>query len=272
MSMRLKVGALALSALILGAAPAYAQAPAAVPANTPLGSGPFKAIMEADPGLPGHTVYRPQSLAGMFGQKLPIVVWGNGACVNAGNRFRWFLSEIASYGFLAVAVGPIGPSSVEAPPRPAGVAERPPTPPTGPPETRTAQLIEGLNWAIAENERPASPYYHRLDTAKIAIMGQSCGGVQAIEASADPRVTTSVIWNSGLFTEPTTMAGGKAMTKDDLKLLHAPTAYISGDPQDVAYPNSNDDFERLNHIPVLRAYEKGVGHSGTYRDLSLIHI
>ncbi|MEO6339186.1 MAG: hypothetical protein ABIO39_04020, partial [Caulobacteraceae bacterium] len=119
-----KVAALGLAALLLTGTSARAQAPApasTVPATTLLGSGPFKAIMEADPGLPGHTVYRPGSLAGMFGQKLPIVVWGNGACVNAGNRFRWFLSEIASYGFLAVAIGPIGPASMEAPPRPAGV-------------------------------------------------------------------------------------------------------------------------------------------------------
>jgi hypothetical protein len=268
MTMRFKAGALALSALILSAAPAMAQAPApaVVAATTPLGSGPFKAIMEADPGLPGHTVYRPASLAGLFGQKLPIVAWGNGACVNAGNRFRWFLSEISSYGFLAIAIGPIGPPSMEGPPRPAGVAETPPTPPTGPPATRSAQLIEAIDWALAENERQGGQYYHRLDPTKIAVMGQSCGGVQAIEASADPRVTTSMIWNSGLFPEPTTMAGGKAMTKDDLKLLHAPTAYISGDPQDVAYPNANDDFDKLTVIPVLRAYEKGVGHSGTYRE------
>ena len=260
---------LAFAGMLAMAGPTRAQAPtppALVPAATPLGSGPFKAIMLEEPGLPGHTVYRPANLTLIADQKLPIVIWGNGACVNAGNRFRWFLSEIASYGFLAVAVGPIGPPAMEAPPRPAGVTETPPVPPTGPPETRTPQLIEGLNWAIAENERQASPYYHRLDVAKVAVMGQSCGGVQAIEASADPRVTTSMIWNSGLFPQPTTMAGGKSMTKEDLKKLHAPTAYISGDAQDVAFPNGNDDFDKINHIPVFRGYERGVGHSGTYRE------
>jgi hypothetical protein len=254
-------------------APATSSAPAPIPASKPLGSGPFKAIMEADPGLPTHTVYRPQDLAALGANKLPIVVWGNGACVNTGNRFRWFLSEVASYGYLVIAIGPIGPGSAESapqpPPEPAPGAPAPARPAGAalpPPATHSSQLVDAMNWAIAENERAASPYFHRLDAAKIAVMGQSCGGVQAIEASADKRVATTMVWNSGLLPEPTTMAGGKTMSKDDLKTLHAPTAYISGDEQDVAYPNANDDFSRLTSIPVFRAYERGVPHIGTYRD------
>src|SRR4029450_4598736 len=129
-----------------------------------------------------------------------------------------------------------------------------------------SQLIDAINWAIAENEKPQSKLYHHIDTTKIAVMGQSCGGVRAPEASAAPRVTTSVIWNSGLFPEPSTMGGGKAMSKDDLKLLHAPTAYISGDEEDVAYPNANDDFDKIMRIPLFRGYERGVLHTATYRD------
>jgi len=77
----------------------------AVEATTPIGSGPYPAIMEAAPGLPTHTLYRPANL-GSAG-KLPVVAWGNGACLNVGNGFRWFLSDIASYGYLVIAVGPI---------------------------------------------------------------------------------------------------------------------------------------------------------------------
>jgi hypothetical protein len=250
-------------------APAVAPVAApSIPATTPLGSGPYRAIMEADPGLPTHTVYRPNDLAALSGHQLPIVVWGNGACVNAGNRFRWFLTEVASYGFLVIAIGPIGPASVEAGPSPPTVpgtaAPRPADLP--PPATHSSQLIDAIDWALGESARPASPYYRRLDSHKVAIMGQSCGGVQAIEASADPRVTTTMIWNSGLMTKPTSMGGGKTLTKDDLKALHAPTAYISGDAQDIAFPNANDDFDHLARIPVFRAYELGVPHTGTYRE------
>src|SRR5579875_3616668 len=93
------------------------------------------------------------------------------------------------------------------PPRPQGA--NPPSPPANlpPPATHPAQLIAAMNWAIAENQRSGSKYYQRLDSTKVAVMGQSCGGVQAIEVAADPRITTAVIWNSGLFPKPTNMGG-----------------------------------------------------------------
>ena len=43
-------------------------------------------------------------------------------------------------------------------------------------------------------------------------------------------------------------------------------AYISGDESDIAYVNANDDAVRISQVPVFRAYAKGVGHSGTYRE------
>ena len=250
-------------------------ATAAVSAETPIGSGPFKAIMEVDRGLATHTVYRPADLAALGSTKMPIVAWGNGACANAGNAFREHLSEVASHGFLVIAVGTLAPTAprATAPPAPvpstagaargAAAAGAPRVLP--PPATHTVQLIEAIDWAIAENSRQGSSYRGKLDTTKVAVMGQSCGGVQAIEASADPRVTTSGIWNSGLLPQPTDMAGGKTMSKDDLARIHAPILYVTGDETDVAYPNANDDFERINHVPVFRAYEKGIGHGGTHR-------
>jgi glyoxylase-like metal-dependent hydrolase (beta-lactamase superfamily II) len=250
--------------------PAAAAAPPYPSASTPLGSGPYRAIMEPATNLPTHTVYRPADPATLGTAKLPIVAWANGACANSGNRFRWFLSEISSYGYFVVAIGPIGPVEAESfpegsrVPQPAAIPTALP-PVLAPPATHSGQLIDAIDWAVAENERSGSPVYHRLDTHKIAVMGQSCGGVQAIEASADKRVTTSMIWNSGLFPTATTMAGGKLLGKADLKLLHAPTAYISGDAQDVAFPNANDDFDKIKSIPVFRAYEQGVPHIATYR-------
>ena len=37
--------------------------PKVLPATTPLGTGPFKAIMEVDPTLAKHTVYRPNDIS-----------------------------------------------------------------------------------------------------------------------------------------------------------------------------------------------------------------
>jgi hypothetical protein len=234
-----------------------------VPPAAQLGTGPYKAVMEVDPGLPTHTIYHPSGL-GAAG-RMPILVWGEGACANEGNRFRWFLSEIASHGYLVVAIGPMGPPATEI------WREAAPQPPVGgpplklpPPATHSSQLIDAINWAIAENARQGSRFYGRLDPAKVAVAGMSCGGAQAIEASADQRIATTMVMNSGLFPGETTMGGGKTLTKDDLKLIHAPVAYISGDDSDVAFVNANDDFDKLNHVPAFRAYRKKTGHGGTY--------
>lgn len=232
--------------------------------DTPLGTGAYKAIMEADSGLPTHTIYRPANLKALRGKKLPIVAWGNGACANAGNRFRPFLTEIASHGYLAIAIGPIGPKELEAPTVAGNAPAPPPTPRSGPPATKASQLIDAIDWAIKENSRTGSPYYRRLDVKKIAVMGQSCGGVQAIQASADARVTTSVAWNSGLL--PTPSPSMENVSKEALAKVHAPIAYFNGDPSDIAHANAKDDFERLGHVPVLFAWREGMGHSGTYRE------
>jgi dienelactone hydrolase len=259
-------------------APASSAEPAAVPSSgsavpappTPLGSGPYRAIMEVEPGLPTHTVYHPADL-GAAG-RLPLVVWGNGACANAGDRFRWFLSDIASYGYLVIAVGPIANRSQwpEQPmePLPAGAtpAIRPGDPAQlPPPVTHSAQLLDAVSWAATENERAGSPFHHRLDVSAVAAMGQSCGGAQALEASADPRIRTTIMWNSGLFPGVTTMAGGGPLTKSSLRKVHGSIAYISGDEEDLAFGNANDDFEGIDHVPVFRAFARGVLHEGTYR-------
>ena len=262
---------IAAALLMAAAVPALrAQAPAPMSPGT----GAFPALMEADPGLPTHIVYRPKDLSALGATRLPIVVWGNGACVNAGNAFRHFLTEIASHGYLAIAVGPMGPertvapaaapAQAPAPRRQAGAAP----PALRPAATKASQLIDALDWAIAENARSGSQYFGKLDTTRVAAMGMSCGGLQAIDAAHDPRVTTLGVWNSGVIGEgpdPRVFAGADA-TKAGLQTLRVPAIYITGDASDVAYPNAEDDFSRLNHIPVFRAWLENVGHSGTYND------
>jgi dienelactone hydrolase len=211
--------------------------------------------MEMDAGLPDHTVYRPEDLSALNGKKLPIVVWGNGACVNLGKAFQNFLTDISSYGYLVIALGPIvqrengraakapAPVPVAPPGTPADTTELPRNLP--PAATHPSQMIDAIHWATAENERAGSKYYKQLDSRKIAVMGQSCGGVQAIEVAASRRVTTAVIWNSGVFAKPTNMRGGKTLSKSDLDSIHMPMAYIGGDAQDIAFNNANADFDYL---------------------------
>ncbi len=76
-------------------------------------------------------------------------------------------------------------------------------------------------------------------------MGMSCGGLQAIEISLDPRISTTVVCNSGVLPDPSPLPGMPALKKDVLQKLHAPVLYIMGGPSDIAYNNAMDDFSRV---------------------------
>jgi hypothetical protein len=45
------------------------------------GSGPFRAVMEQDPGLPTHTIHCPRDLAALKAQSSRLL-GGSSACVN----------------------------------------------------------------------------------------------------------------------------------------------------------------------------------------------
>jgi dienelactone hydrolase len=248
------------------------------PSAAPAGSGPWPAVMEADAGLPTHTIYRPARLPAAA---LPIVAFANGGCENAGNRFRPFLTEIASHGYLVVAIGPIVPDGDGPPGR---VAPAPGSPAAARPElagstslvpgstrpspTYAAQLTQAIDWAIAENARPGSPYHGRLDRSRIAVMGQSCGGLQAIDAAHDPRVRTLAVLNSGVFPARGRSWEIAAAHADiaDLATLHGSVLYLTGDLQDAAFPQSEDNYARTNHIPAVRLWRENTPHMGTYRE------
>jgi dienelactone hydrolase len=250
--------AAAAIAVLLGG-PVAAQTPAPGSTAQPFaGTGPFPAVFEPIPSLPTHSLYRPQDLGALKGARLPIVAWANGACANDSSHFRAFLTEIASHGYLIVAIGPW----TAAPPTRAVEPAPGAAPPAGEDPTRSSQLIDAINWAQAENTRKGSALEGRLATDKIAVMGQSCGGLQALDVSPDPRITTSVIWNSGIYTRPGGRSGIK-VSKDKLKQLHAPIAYFIGGPSDIAYPNAMDDFALIDRVPALIA-NLPLGHTGNY--------
>jgi hypothetical protein len=199
-------------------------------------SGPFPVTVELDPGLATHTIYRPETLGDV---KHPIVVWENGGCLRDGTWFFFeFLMELASHGSIVIVSGPPGGS---------GMGEL---------GVDGAALVAGIDWATAENDRPCSKFYRKLDTSEVAAMGQSCGGLHAYGAAKDPRVTVVGIWNSGLLEEE---------QKPTLETLHSPIGFFIGGSGDVAYPNAEDDFERLmGEIPVWYG-NLDVGHGATYQ-------
>lgn len=112
----------AVAAIAALAVPASAQNSRIVEEG---GTGKYKAIMMEEASLATHTIFRPQDLSA-FDKKnpMPVVIWGNGGCANSPSGHVNFLNEVASQGFLIVAIGPSNYQQVEGP-RPGQTGEMP---------------------------------------------------------------------------------------------------------------------------------------------------
>jgi hypothetical protein len=228
------------------------------------GNGPYPATREEPASLPTHTVYRPADLAHM--PKLPILLWANGGCRNTSVEFTRFLGEIASHGYLIVAVGRSTIPFLVIRGSIAAVADQ--KEPNGNPYVQldASYMTKGLDWAIAENARPASPLFGKLDTAKVATLGQSCGGPQAFVAARDPRVTTVLALNSSFPTAASPgMTGAPPSTNWTADKLTIPAALFNGGPADSGYSGAEQTYKALPAtLPVLKASLTSVGHTGAY--------
>lgn len=209
------------------------------------GTGKYPAIMMNEASLPRHTIFKPQDLSN-FGNtnKLPIIAWGNGACFDSPWEHVNFLNEVASHGFLVIAIGTM-PKRTDV-------------------RSKSQKLLDAIDWAIAQNADPKSPYYQKIDIDNIAVSGMSCGGLQTLEVAGDPRITTVGVFNSGVLGNPGGgMPGMPQVTKAQLNNIKVPTLYLLGGESDIAYGNGMDDFEKINHVPVFVG-NLDVGHGGTY--------
>lgn len=202
------LGVLMAGALVLGGAQAGGSSAVGTESGERTvedgGTGPYKAIAVGNSSILTHTIYRPKDLSA-FGdrEKLPILAWGNGGCANSNSGHQNYLSEIASHGFLIVAIGP--PQAGGGRGAGAGAGAAAGAPAAGAPAPSGGTLLEAVNWAIAQNTNPQSAYYRKLDTSKVGVFGHSCGGLQALEVSPDPRVKTTIVVDSGILNDA---AGG----------------------------------------------------------------
>ena len=200
-------------------------------------------MYETDARLDGHTIYRPQNLAAVA-DLMPVVVWGNGACRADGTWFQEFLQPLAAHGVLVIASGEPGGSG----------------------STTSDMLIDAIDFAEAENSRAGGKYQGKLDIANITAMGQSCGGLEAIDASSDPRVDSTILWNSGIFAS----GGIGGVGKEALNELHGPVAWLNGGPSDIAYSNALDDYQRVpSRVPSVFGAYGDVGHMAMFTNAAI---
>ena len=251
----------------LAAAPAAAPVPDSTSmtqrlerwrAELPQGSGPYRVVRLIEPDFTEYTIYRPADL--QRAGKLPIIAFANGACRNTSLEYAAFLSELASHGYLVIAVGrddqPMNGSNGQ----------------TTAPDGRLLQVIDvkvlnqAVDWAIARNTAASSPYRGKLRADRIAFMGHSCGGMQALTASADPRTTTTVVLNSGYYRTPPARPPGPLPEYRRWSELHAPTLILTGGSTDVAYRIAKDSYEDgvAANLPMFLASLPPLAHSGAY--------
>jgi hypothetical protein len=112
--------------------------------------------------------------------------------------------EVASHGYFAVAAGA----------------------PKGSGSTSAKYGKETLDWL---EKNAGQGKYANVNKSKIAVAGQSCGGLEAYQTGVDPRIKTIGIMNSGQFSDAATAATVKAVTK--------PIFYFLGGSGDIAYKN-----------------------------------
>jgi hypothetical protein len=133
----------------------------------PKGSADLMDTHDLDFGL--FTVFYPGVMP--EGEKFPLITWGNGTCAMP-EGYGPLLRYVASFGYIIVAANN----------REVGDG---------------APMLKGIDFMLAENEKPESKYYHKIDTDKIGSMGHSQGGGATISAASDPRVKAVIIWNGG---------------------------------------------------------------------------
>jgi predicted dienelactone hydrolase len=188
------------------------------------------------------------------------VLWGNGSCVDSSFGYREFLAEVASHGFIVVALGPWRDTPAPRQPRSEDPALWPPF------ETSWTGLFDGLDWLVAESAREGSELAGHVTTDRVAVMGHSCGGLQAIRASVDARVDTVLVLNSGMMpTDADQYMQRHDVQRSILNDMHAPIAYFIGGESDIAYANAEIDWQELQalDLPAINA-NLDVGHGATY--------
>ena len=209
------------------------------------GTGRFRAIAVTEKSLPDFVVYRPANLPGATfrGSKIPVMVYANGGCMNTSIHQEKMLVEIASHGYIVIAIGEMQNYAFDRKEN----------------HTPASMLTEAIDWIVTKNSDKDSEYYNLVDTEKISAAGHSCGGAQVLAVADDTRIKSYLLLNSGMGKME--MAGA---SRKSLKKLHAPIIYMIGGKTDVAWGNAVQDYKTIKKVPAVFADMTEAGHTATF--------
>lgn len=230
----LMIGTQSTSAATVPTATSPAQA------DPPAMENDFPVTREGAYGDNRYTVFRPTDPQAV-GHALPVLSFGNGACAHTDNsEVTQLLTFVASKGFVVVDTGSADGSSN-------GVPSGQPIP---------SLLTDAIAWAEQEQNRSGSPLFEQLDLTKVATAGHSCGGLEALVAAQDDRVSAVVSLNSGFFED-----GSFGYPRSELAKLHTPVMFMDGGSSDTAYANSQANYGLVT-VPAVLASQPQAGHVG----------
>jgi hypothetical protein len=109
------------------------------------GSGPYKAVALKESSLTDFVVYRPMGLGAAVARergKLPVLVFCNGGCMDTSIGYENMLTDIASYGYVVVAIGELQMLARHEQDQ----------------HTPSSMVGKALDWIV----NPASPYYNYI--------------------------------------------------------------------------------------------------------------
>lgn len=210
------------------------------PDGGPMVDNNFPVTREAAYGDNRYTVFRPSNPQSV-GAPMPVLAFGNGACAHTNNsEVTRALTFVASKGFVVVDTGSVDGSAN-------GVPSGSPIP---------ALLTGAITWAEREQNRSGAALSQRLDLTKVATAGHSCGGLEALVAAQDGRVSAAVSLDSGFFAD-----GSFGYSRAELAKLHSPALFMAGGPSDIAYDNTRANYDLVT-VPAVLAVHPQAGHVG----------
>jgi pimeloyl-ACP methyl ester carboxylesterase len=195
---------------------APAPAIASVPSSYYEQAGPYAVTKQQ--GGPDHTLYYPSDLGTT---RHPIVIWGNGTGVTP-ETYDAQLRHIASWGFVVAAANTTQSGSGK-------------------------EMLDGARFLIAEDNRPGSVFYGKIDETAVGAAGHSQGGGGTIAAGADALVRTTIPIEPGPQGSVPALKGPSLFVAGQLDYI-VPSLYVRG------------RYSAATQIPAIFAELKGSDH------------